>query len=198
MRSKGYNIDQNRYEQFDSPESNEDVEILFDALLKFKDSRGNYPVITANNIVGNPDFDKIRNSEYKEYYYEPFAVTYKSYPNHDRVLELLKKGLSNGLFKPQFHGRDHVNVAAWLSALQTNDKNVHLAFSEKMISFYSDTYIDPKRQYMDVLHYKTKNEKVYVMNSLIEGLRLFKQIWGFDSKSFIAPCYLWDWKLKIS
>jgi hypothetical protein len=196
LRSKGYNIDNNRYEQFDALESNEDIEVLFDALLEFKDFRGNYPVITANNIVGNPDFDKIRDCGYKEYYYEPFTTTYNNYPNHDRVLELLKKGLNNRIFKPQFHGRDHVNVAAWLSALQNDDKNVQLAFSEKMISFYSDSYIGPKRQYMDALHYRTNNEKVYVMNSLIEGLHLFRQIWGFDSKSFIAPCYLWDSEIE--
>jgi hypothetical protein len=27
---------------------------------------------------------------------------------------------------------------------------------------------------------------------LTEGLQLFNKIWGFDSKSFIAPCYVWD------
>jgi hypothetical protein len=29
-----------------------------------------------------------------------------------------------------------------------------------------------------------------------EGLQLFKSIWGFSSKSFIAPCYIWDTALE--
>lgn len=196
LRSRGFNIDENRYEKYDSLESNEDVETLFEALLKFKDSRGNYPLITANNIVGNPDFNKIRDSGFEEYFYEPFPQTYNNYPNHDRVFPLLKEGLKKGLFKPQFHGRDHVNVARWLSALKAANRNVHLAFSEKMISFHVDAFSNHKRQYMDALNYKTENEKSFVLNSLTEGLLLFKQLWGFDSESFIAPCYLWNSEIE--
>jgi len=196
LLSMGYTFIQNRYNQFDALESNEDIEILFDALIKFKDINGHPPIITANNIVGNPDFKKIKDSEFKEYFFEPFPLTYMRYPNHDRAFELLKKGIRDGVIKPQFHGRDHVNVAAWLSALQKDDKNVHLAFSEKMISFHSDTSADPKEQYMDALYSKNKNDKVYILKSLIEGANLFKEIWGFESKSFIAPCYIWDSEIE--
>ncbi len=193
---QGYKINANRYEKYDSLESNEDVETLFDALMKYKDSSGNYPIITANNIVGNPDFDKIKESGFKEYYYEPFTETYSGYPNHDRVLCLLKEGWMNRLFQPQFHGRDHVNVTNWLTALQSYDKNIHLAFSKRMISFNAEMYPYPKRQYMDALHYKTEIERTYVMNTLLEGIHLFNKIWGFHSESFIAPCYVWNSEIE--
>ena len=60
----GYPVDRNAYERFDSLESNEDLELLFETLSKFKDQHGNHPVITANCLVVNPDFKKIRESGY--------------------------------------------------------------------------------------------------------------------------------------
>jgi hypothetical protein len=37
-----------------------------------------------------------------------------------------------------------------------------------------------------------ENHKIIIA----DGLRLFKEIFGFESKSFIAPCYNWDSKLE--
>lgn len=190
--SRGYNIYLNRYNQYDALESNEDLEILFNTLLNVNDSLGNHPIITGNNITCNPDFERIRESDYKEYFYEPFPSTFKRYSNHDRAFLLMKNGIQDGVFKPQFHGRDHVNVASWLSALQKENKNVHLAFSEKMISFEDYSGAGPKMQYLDALHYTTETEKDYVKNSLIEGIHIFKKIWGFEPISHIAPSYTWN------
>lgn len=49
---------------------------------------------------------------------------------------------------------------------------------------------------MDALNYQNDHEKSIVLNSINEGLRLFKQLWGFDSESFIAPCYVWNTEIE--
>ena len=65
------------YLKNDSLETKEDLQSLFEVLLSITDNNGNHPVITANTVMVNPDFDKIKSCDYKEYYYELFTDTYK-------------------------------------------------------------------------------------------------------------------------
>ena len=55
----GYRVDKNPYERYDSLLSQKDLELLFDLLIQFRDRNGNHPIITANCVVANPDFEKI-------------------------------------------------------------------------------------------------------------------------------------------
>ena len=50
----------NRFDQYDSLETNEDLELLFEVLTKYKDHHGNHPCMTAVTNVANPDFKKIK------------------------------------------------------------------------------------------------------------------------------------------
>lgn len=61
-------MDSNRFDKFDTLESNEDLEKLFDILLSFKDHNGNHPVITAVTNIANPEFDKIRENNFEHYF----------------------------------------------------------------------------------------------------------------------------------
>ena len=60
----GYPVNKRPYERFDTLESSEDLLALFEVLSKHYDCRGNHPVITANMLMANPDFEKIKNSGY--------------------------------------------------------------------------------------------------------------------------------------
>jgi hypothetical protein len=74
---------------FDSLETATDFEQLFNILVQFKDYRGNHPVITANTVVCNPDFKKIRSSNFSAYFFESFLETYSNYPNCENSLDYL-------------------------------------------------------------------------------------------------------------
>lgn len=189
-------VDECPYNSNDMLESNEDMECLYDALSSVKDKNGNPALVTANNIVGNPDFQKIKESGYLQYYYEPFTETYKRYPQHDRVMQLYEEGIGNKMLMPQFHGREHVNVARWLKALQENDKAALLAFEQNMFSVHAERNPKVVNEWMDALD-ADSNEELRSQPAIVtEGLHLFRRIWGFRSKSFIAPCYIWDSMLE--
>ena len=64
LSQKGYSVDKCPYNKYDSLESNEDLEKLIAVLMSVKDSKGNPAKFTMNNIVANPDFDKIKKSGY--------------------------------------------------------------------------------------------------------------------------------------
>ncbi|MEZ4841523.1 MAG: hypothetical protein R2821_08445 [Flavobacteriaceae bacterium] len=83
LKKRGIEIN-DPYNLNDSLASEQDLSCLFEVLASFKDSKGNHPVITANTIMANPDFKKIREREFKEYYYELFTDTLQLYPQHHR------------------------------------------------------------------------------------------------------------------
>jgi hypothetical protein len=191
LLKSGYPVDQCPYNKNDALESNEDLEMLFEVLSSVKDKNGNPAVVTANSIVANPDFEKIKAGDFREYYYEPFAETLKQYPEHDRVFNLYREGIRNKVFIPQFHSREHLNVSRWMKALQLGDKDTITAFMQNMFSIHTLPKRDNINEYMDSLGYDSPAEKVQLDRVITEGLSLFEKTWGFTSRSFIASCYIW-------
>jgi hypothetical protein len=193
---KGYPVDKDPYNRFDSLESNDDLEKLFGVLSSVKDKNGNPALMTANSLVANPDFDKIKESGFTSYFYEPLPKTLEKYPNHDRVLNLFKEGILNRVIKPQFHGREHLNVNVWMNALRSGEVAVREAFAYRMQSFHSQN--DPVyfNEYMDALAFQSDEDIPGLSMLLEDGTKLFRELWGFDSRSFIAPCYIWSSSLE--
>lgn len=193
---KGYHVDQCPYNKHDSIESNEDLELLFEVLTSVKDLHGNSAVFTANNIVANPDFKKIRETRFRQYYYEPFTETLKRYTNRDRVFELYKQGIAEHVFVPQFHGREHVNVNRWMSGLNSGNQVLIDAFEQEMFAVYQSGNLSGSRQNLDAFGMRYDKEWVNIKDVIQSGLDLFENIWGYRSLSFIAPCYVWPVEIE--
>jgi hypothetical protein len=196
LLKKGYPVDKCAYNSNDALENNDDLEKLGNVLLAVKDKNNRPAKFTINNIVANPDFDKIRHSDFLKYYFEPFTTTLKRYKNTNKVLSLYKKGIGEKFFQPQFHGREHVHVNRWLKALGDKEKGFTDAFKENMFS--NATTIKPigRRSFLDSFGKEAESEYETYENIIKEGTQLFKRIWGFSSKTFIAPCYVWSEALE--
>jgi hypothetical protein len=191
LKKFGIPVDKSPYCMFDALESNTDMEMLLDVVSSFKDFKGNHPIITANTVVANPDFEKIKQSDFREYFYEPFTETLDKYPNHDKVFELYQKGIKEKLFFPQFHGREHVNVELWMNLLRDN-KDFKFAFSNNMWGLSNDVF--PKTKSIQATF--DSEDEHFLKNAVIEGLILFEKIFGFKSKSFIANNFIWSAALE--
>lgn len=83
-------------------ETEEDLNLLFDVLLSCKTGSGQHPVITANTIVANPDFEKIKESDYKEYSFENSVKTFERFPDCTNSFNLWKKGIAKIFFIRSF------------------------------------------------------------------------------------------------
>ncbi len=195
LLKEGYAVDLDPFMKVDNLATEEDLSLLFEVLSSTKDSNGRSVVITANTIVANPDFDKIRAADFREYFYEPFTTTLKRYPDHTNSFKLWKEGIAAGVFHPQFHGREHLNVDRWLLGLQQNDKMLRHAFDHNMISISSEPN-EMRFGYMEALDHFSPEEKETKPQVIQEGLKLFKEIFGYDSRSFIACCYVWDKEIE--
>ena len=192
----GYAVDKRPYERFDSLESAEDLVALFEVLSKHKDCNGHHPVITANMLMANPDFEKIEKSNYQEYYFEPIANTYNRYYGNAKVLDLMRQGIDEGVFMPQSHGREHFNVAQWMKGLQSGDEDLLTAFKFGMCGIAPKAHPEEGNKLMNALLAGNDSEQKRIDEVVAEGLGLFKDLWGFQSKTFVAPCYLWNEKTE--
>jgi hypothetical protein len=187
----GYPVDKLSYLKYDSLESNSDLESLFEVLTSFKDQKGNHPVVTANTIMTNPDFDRIRQSNFEEYHYELFTETLKRYPEHDRVLDFYREGIKKKIFYPQLHGREHLNVNRWMKALQSGNDTIQLAFNHGFYDLGSEHTIISEVSFVDSLSPSDKKELVQQEKGIAEAVKLFEIVFGYAPKTFIAPCYVW-------
>lgn len=189
---RGFLSDNNEFNQFDNLASTEDLTLLFKVLRSVKDKNGNPAIITANTIVANPDFDRIESSDFTEYYYKPFTETLKEYgPKFNDAFDVWNEGINGKIWHPQFHGREHVNVNYWIKMLQDGDKNARFAFSK---AFYAVPPIVLTNMEMKNTHAfgNIDNDSLeFEKNIIHEGTKLFETIFGFRSKSFIAPAYTW-------
>lgn len=192
----GYPVERSVYNRYDSLEQNDDLSALMEVLCNVQDMHGNRAKFTINNLVANPDFNKIFSHHFSSYFFEPFTETLKRKPNSDQVIELYKQGLNEGLFQIQFHGREHVNVNNWLNRLRNGDKLFLDAFDEGMFTINNEKGCSCRFECLDAMAAYSEDDFSVIQNAIKEGTELFKQIWEFSSSSIIAPCYTWPSKLE--
>ncbi|TCP58777.1 hypothetical protein EV663_11743 [Rhodovulum bhavnagarense] len=188
----GYPVDRTWYERYDSLLSEDDLELLFDVLSSFRDAEGRHPMITANVIVGNPDFEAIKETDFQTYQYELITETFQRYPKHHRCWSLWQEGQRTGVLMPQFHGREHLNVAMFMSALRDGNPDMKFAFDNRMPGCIPK---GPKRGpnlYVETTRFRSRDEKAAVLAATLEGLDLFEQLFGFRSRTFIPTNYVWS------
>lgn len=191
LSNAGFNINDN-YNKFDSIESDEDLEKLFDVLLSYKDSKGNHPCITANCLMANPDFEAIRKINFERYQYENVSETFKKYNNSDTLNKYWLEGNSKNIFSLQFHGREHLNVKLWMNALKMKKPETITAFENNCFGLLTDTSSVKRKHFLAAFDCEDESEFVAHNAIIQDGLQLFEQNFGFKSESFIAPNYVWS------
>lgn len=189
---EGYDLNRNAYSRYDTLASNEDLDMLFNVLVQFKDLVGNHPIFTANCLMANPDFKKIKESGFSEYYFEPLGRTLKRYPNHDKALDKWKEAMKNKIFMPQFHGREHLNVHRFMKDLKAKKEHTHFAFNHEMPGIFSKEEIKKGNEYVVALEHYNEQDLLEKNEIVHEGLRMFENEFGFKSKTAIACNYVWS------
>jgi hypothetical protein len=175
----------------DSLESNVDITNLLEVLGSFKSKSGGKPIFTINSIVANPDFEKIRENYFEEYYYEPFTSTYERYPNHDKSFKYLEQGIHDDLFKPQLHGREHINTEKWIRLLKEGNAQI-LGFFDRFMYGLPDSVLNEDKILLQRVFSNGNADSKNHCSILSDAVTLFRKIWGYTPRSFIAPNYFWD------
>lgn len=171
-----------RYNKYDTLATKSDLTNLFETLSSIKDNNNSSAKFTAVSVVANPDFDKIKEYNFENYYYEPFTKTLERYNRAD-AFPLWAEGKSANVFVPEFHGREHLNVLAWMRALKANDTQAQLAFEHKVWGYQRESGINFQAAFDLEFASDLELQKEIVR----DGLTLFKKLHGYNSRFFVPP-----------
>lgn len=193
---RGIRVDRDSYCRYDNLATKHDLESLFEVLNSVKDKNGRPAVITANNLSANPVFDKIKDSDFTQYYFESFTETLRRSAAHADAFDMWKQGMDAGIFHPQSHGREHLYVKKWLKTLRDGDPVTRTAFD---LGTWGLTYnVDPsiRGYYMGAFN-SAEDADIREFEVIIDvALRMFKGIFGYDSLSFTPTTYTWSPKIE--
>lgn len=181
----GVNMSLNRFDMYDTLSTSEDLEALFDVLKSTKDRQGNHPVFTAFALPANIDFEKVLRCK-DGYYYETLPKTLQKLKGYETVWSLWQQGIKEKIFYPQFHGREHLNVKLFEDLFENRDyvlmKNLE------------------NRSYASIQHNRNKTvgfthaysfdkfeENEAHKENLIDGLKVFEEVFGYKATHFNAP-----------
>jgi hypothetical protein len=196
ITSKQGDYEYSPYLKYDSLASEKDLAYLFETLTSVKDQCSKNPVFTINCAVANPDFIKIRNNEFSQYYYEPFTQTLSRYPEHSGSFRLWQEGIGKNIFYPQFHCREHLNHSLWMNDLRSGNQILKEGFDNQMILIPSKTHVIQSKFYSSAYYPTTEEENGTIQIAAIDGLNIFKNIFHYSSRSFIATGYIWKKEIE--
>jgi hypothetical protein len=196
LESLGIDLTSNPFNRIDTLESGKDLSELFNVLQTYSDIKGNPPVITANTISANPDFKRVKDSGFSKYFYEPTIETYANKPGCETNMKIITQGMNEKLYYPQFHGREHVNYEKWLAALRNGSRALSEAFKCGVYGIDIPNIDSARDNYMAAFDSYCVEDNERFSEVIDEGMHLFTKAFGFESKSFIAPCYVWHSNLE--
>lgn len=189
-----YPLHQCGYSSNDSLERDKDITGLLEILNanKSEASENQTPKITLNFVMFNPDFQRIRESQFNHYYRESFLTTYQNYNTQNNTFKLIQQGIQEGIFTTQFHATEHININNWMHSLKMGNIDTLKAFDYGMANLHSIESSNCQKEYLDAFGFRKVESIESLTDTFKKGIDEFKCVFGYDSKSFIAPCYFWD------
>ncbi|MGV3697932.1 hypothetical protein [Flavobacterium sp.] len=182
-----------RFDALDTLETTQDLQQLFEVLSSVKDKNGRPAVFTPFALPCNIDFEKMEAEYFREFQFETLPNTYKKLAlqqpeAYTGTWNLWKEGIAKGFLKPQFHGREHLNLAVFNDKLKDRDTELLTALRNKSYTSISDDKY-PTMSAFAALDFWDVKENEALEPILVEGLQLFEEVYGYKSTYFTPPVF---------
>ena len=182
---------ESRFDRLDTIETLEDLEALYEVLTSVKDKNRNSAIFTPYSLSCNIDFEAMAANDYSEYVFELLPKTYeklvaKDPKAYEGTWNLWQEGIEKGLMKPQFHGREHFNLYVFNDLL--NKRSAGLLKVLKQNSYVSiPEHTNYKPGWTAAYSFDDKKETEGFLANVADGLKRFKEVYGYESKVFTPP-----------
>lgn len=189
LQLAGLELD-NRFDQYDTLETREDLEALFEVLRSVKDADGQPAVFTPYALSCNPDFEAIRQSG--SYHYQPLTETFAELAAeqpaaYEGAWQMWQAGMDENLMAPQFHGREHLNLHIIEDKMRRQDADI-MACMEHCSMAGLDTRQYPKTIGWTAAFSFYAEKEVHQFPAIMDtGLKAFREVYGFQPSAFTAP-----------
>ena len=180
-----------RFDAYDTLETREDVEILYEVLTSVKDKNNKPAVFTPFALPCNINFEEIAEEGYQEYRYESLPETYKKLEAlqpqaYKNTWQIWKEGIKKGLMRPQFHGREHLNLKVFNEKLQKKDTDILTALQNRSYTSIDDSGY-PTISYTAAFDFWDIEESKNLEKIIVDGLNQFENVYGYRSVHFTPP-----------
>lgn len=179
------------FDAYDTLETREDLEMLFDSLSQFRDIHGKSPVFTSFSVPCNIDFERMAEEDYMHYRYELLPDTFEKLsaidpPAYEGAWSLLKEGMEKGFLVPQFHGREHFNLKVFEDKLNANDPYLLTSLKNRSLTSLPATNNDDPG-YTSAFGFRDFEENQSFAFILEDGLEAFHIVYGYRPVHFMPP-----------
>ncbi len=175
------------FDEFDALETAKDLELMFETLSSAKDSNGNCAKLTALTNVANVDFEKMKIGGFDNYCYELLPTTYgKLGKDYDNCMELWQQGIDNRLIKPEFHGREHLNLRILMTKLKHRDHDVLTCFSQNSLARLTEP-AGTHASWTAAFEFDEIEELSEHQEIIADGIDCFEKVFGRSPNVFNAP-----------
>ncbi|MDI9257697.1 hypothetical protein [Flavobacterium sedimenticola] len=180
-----------RFDRFDTLETKEDLEMLYDTLTSVKDKHGHYAVFTPFALSSNIDFEQMAAEGYEVFRHESLPVTYQKLSQqqakaYEGTWNLWQEGIAKGLMKPQFHGREHLNLKVFTEKLARKDSDILTALQNRSYAAQS-TNPYPTINYTAAFDFWDPIENKALYDIVKDGLSMFEAVYGYKAEHFMPP-----------
>jgi hypothetical protein len=180
-----------RFDHFDTLETREDLEALFEVLSRYHDERGKPAVFTPYAVSGNLDFETLLTGEHHSIPVEPLPITFAklaaSKPDvYEGAWLLWQDGIEAGLMRPQYHGGEHFNHNATFSRWLTRDPLLRKVLETRSFGFLRSL---DRRGIYATYEFESIQELASHQESLVSGYKRFERVFGTSPVNFTPPNY---------
>jgi len=178
-------------DRYDTLETREDLEVLFEVLDSVRDSRDRPAKFTAYALSANPDFARIR-ADGAHYHGEAVPITFARLESwqptaYRGAWEMWQEGMQRRLLQPQFHGREHLNVALFERKLRSGAADLRANIEQESLAGITGDAAMPGVGFTHAFGLHDAADLARHREILADGLDRFEQVWGFRSKTFTPP-----------
>lgn len=184
LEKAGLDTYQSRFSRLDILENTNDLTALYEVLTSVRDSSGNNPVFTAFTTCVNIDFDAVERNQYTKYAYKNLADTYSSLPGYESAWKTWTEGVEKGLLVPEFHGREHLNVAFLETLMAEKDPRVVANLENR--SWAALGYLG-RVGFTEAFAFNNIEEVNKHHDIIRDGLHIFENLFGRKARHFNAP-----------
>jgi hypothetical protein len=179
------------FDAFDTLETRQDLEMLFEVLSSVRDRNGRHAVFTPFAVPCNMDFERMAEEEYSSYRYELLPVTYNKLALLDPAAysgawALWQEGIRKSLLAPQFHGREHLNLKVFEEKLATRDHEVMTCLANRSYTSISGSGY-PSIGYTAAFDFWELAENHRFEKTITTGLDAFAEVFGYRAVHFTPP-----------
>ena len=181
-----------RFDHLDTLETRQDLSELFETLQSVKDQNGKHAVFTPYALPCNINFDAIKANGFDSYAFENLPETFKKLEaelpaTYSGTYKLLLQGIEEGLYQPEFHGREHLNLQLFEYLM----KECHPAFMKNIeLKSYAGIPKNPDWPtigFTQAYSFWDEAETKRFPEIIRTGIAAFEKVYGYKPVAFTPP-----------